>query len=168
MVAFALLLGSVVLRAHSGPPYPIVSDRAAGPYVVSIWTDPDATDDRSAAGKFWVTIDPANRGTDLPEQTRARVTIRALDRTGDEQSGAAEPVNRQANRQFVALLMDHEGPFSVSVHIDGPLGAADVSSQADATYDARPSPFMLVLALVPFLLAGGLWLKVLLRRRALR
>jgi hypothetical protein len=34
----------------------------------------------------------------------------------------------------------------------------------DATYDLRPPPFMLVVYAVPFLLAGLLWMKLLLRR----
>ena len=49
--ALALILGAGGTRAaaHDGPPYPIVSERLAGPYEVSIWTDPDATDDGSAS-----------------------------------------------------------------------------------------------------------------------
>ena len=36
-----LISGSTLLVAHSGPPYPIVSSAGVGPYVVSVWTDPD-------------------------------------------------------------------------------------------------------------------------------
>ena len=28
-------------RAHQGPPFPILMDVPAGPYVASVWTDPD-------------------------------------------------------------------------------------------------------------------------------
>src|SRR5215510_4568748 len=38
---FLLLLAGTRARAHEGPPYPIVQDKAVGPYVISIWTDPD-------------------------------------------------------------------------------------------------------------------------------
>ena len=34
----------------------LVADRVVGAYQISIWTDPDATDDGSAAGKFWARI----------------------------------------------------------------------------------------------------------------
>jgi hypothetical protein len=45
-------------------------------------------------------------------------------------------------RQFAALRMDHEGRFAVRVAIDGPLGAATVTSAVDATYDLRPPPVL--------------------------
>src|SRR4051812_31418996 len=35
-----------LLHAHSGPPFPIVTDQQAGAYRVTVWTDPDATDDQ--------------------------------------------------------------------------------------------------------------------------
>ena len=159
------------LQAHSGPPFPIVSDRAAGPYVVSIWTDPDATDDRSPAGKFWVMLQPAGgnpRGGAVPAGTRVEVAIRALDRPDREISAPAEPVNGEVARQYVALVMDHEGPFAVRARVNGPLGAAEVEASADATYDLRPRPILLVLFVLPFVLVGFVWGKLLIRRRMLR
>ena len=40
-LAFTLAALSVRASGHSGPPFPILSDKAAGPYLISIWTDPD-------------------------------------------------------------------------------------------------------------------------------
>jgi hypothetical protein len=161
-------LASVVLQAHSGPPFPIVTDRIVGAYRISIWTDPDATDDRSAAGKFWVMMQlasPDGAGRAIPPDTRVDVTIRPLDRQGAEQSGRAGPVNGDVARQFVSLLMDHEGPFGVRVAVDGPLGKADVDASTDATYDLRPRPILMILFVMPFLLVGFVWGKLLIRRR---
>ena len=158
-------LGQAVVQAHSGPPFPIVSSQAEGPYSVSIWTDPDTTDDGKAAGQFWIVLDAADGRTTIPEGTRASVAVRPLDREGAIRSGEAAPVNGAVTRQFVALLMDHEGPFGVRVTIDGPLGRAAVDSRVDATYDLRPSPWLFVLYLFPFVAAGALWTKMLLRRR---
>src|SRR5690349_11751219 len=64
----ALLFSSITwtVETHSGPPFPIMSDQAAGPYVVSIWTDPDTTDDGSAGGQFWTRVHPAADGVQLP------------------------------------------------------------------------------------------------------
>jgi hypothetical protein len=159
------------LHAHSGPPFPIVSDRAAGPYVVSIWTDPDATDDRSPAGKFWVMLQPAAgtpRGGAVPAGTHVEVAIRPLNRPDGEISAPAEPVNGEVARQYVALVMDHEGPFGVRVRVTGPLGAAEVEASADATYDLRPRPILIALFVLPFVLVGFVWGKLLIRRRMLR
>jgi hypothetical protein len=160
-----VMTAGVVVRAHSGPPFPIVSNRITGGYDVSLWTDPDATDDGSAAGKFWVMLDPARKGSALAPDTRVIVSIWPLDRQGPVRTGRAEPVGHEASRRFVTLVMDHEGRYAVRITIEGPLGAAEVEAAVDATYDLRPHPIMLALALLPFLLVGFLWVKLLLRRR---
>ncbi len=151
--------------AHSGPPFPIVSSRTAGPYDVSVWTDPDSTDDGSAGGQFWVTVRPSGGTAALPAATRVSVAIRPLDRSGPTNTGSAEPIATDASHRFVRLVMDHEGRFHVRVTIDGPLGPAEVDAEVDATYDLRPPPAMIAVYLIPFVLAGFLWVKLLLKRR---
>jgi hypothetical protein len=150
--------------AHSGPPYPIVSKRASGAYVVSVWADPDATDDRTPAGRFWVTIEPVAQAAPLPAATRARVTARPLDRVASAGAQTA-PIDGDTGRQFAAVLMDHEGRYGVHVAVEGPLGPGAVDAEVDATYDLRPSPIMLLVYLMPFLLIGFVWGKLLLKRR---
>lgn len=150
--------------AHEGPPFPIVSDRAAGPYVVSIWTDPDTTDDGTPGGQFWVVLHGAD-GARVPADTRATVSIAPSGGDGPAQAGRAEPVDGDLSRQFIALLMDHEGPYDVQVAVDGPLGPVTIEADVEATYDARPAPALLILYAAPFVLIGALWIKVLLRRR---
>src|SRR5437762_11995043 len=73
------LLGAApaIVHAHSGPPFPIFSERAVGPYSVAVWADPDTTDDGSAAGQFWVLLQPADRSIALPAETRAEVSVAA-------------------------------------------------------------------------------------------
>ena len=44
-------------------------------------------------------------------------------------------------------------------------GRVSVDSEVQATYDLRPSRFMLAIYLLPFLLAGFLWTTLLVRRR---
>jgi hypothetical protein len=160
-----LLLLAVHVGAHSGPPYPIVSGRVLGAYNISIWTDPDTTDEGTPAGRFWIEIASADGKTAIPAGTQAAVSIRPLDREGPTHDGRAEPVKGNVARQFVALLMDHEGPFAVHAAIDGPLGRVAVDSKVDATYDLRPAPWLIALYLFPFVAIGALWGKVLLRRR---
>jgi hypothetical protein len=176
VLMWALVLAAAdatVVRAHDGPPFPIVSRQEVGPYRVSVWTDPDATDDGSLGGQFWIVFERSD-GHAAPPGVRARVAITPLDRAGPPQSGDAEPVDGNPSRQFVALLMDHEGPFAVQVTIAWAHGVdvtdahVDViESRVDATYDLRPPPVMLVVYAIPFLLAGGLWTMLLLRRRRL-
>ena len=155
------------VSAHSGPPFPILSERIAGPYRISIWADPDATDDGAAAGQFWVMLQPARpkAGESVPADTHVDVAIRPIDRAGGRQEGRAAPVNADASRQFIALLMDHEGPFGVHVTVNSALGSADVEAATDATYDLRPRPILIVLFVLPFVLVGFVWGKLLIRRR---
>jgi hypothetical protein len=161
----AALPSTESVTAHSGPPFPILSNRIAGAYDISIWSDPDTTDDGSPGGQFWVVLKAVGRGPAIPAATVVTVAIRPLDRDGPTRTGQARPVNGAAGNQFVALLMDHEGGFGVRVTVDSPLGRAEVESRAEATYDLRPARGLIVIYLLPFVAVGALWMKVLWRRR---
>jgi hypothetical protein len=162
----AWLAAAAPAGAHSGPPYPVITTQPAGAYRVSLWTDPDATDDRTAGGQFWVVIETAREGA-LPPGTRARVAIRPLDRDQPFVEAPAVPVNGDVTRQFTALVMDHEGPFGVRVVLDGPWGPATLESQVQATYDLRTPLPLVAVYILPFLAAGFLWAMRLVRRRRL-
>ena len=169
VTALALLSVPTVLHGHSGPPFPIVTDAVRGPYTISIWTDPDATDDGSAGGQFWIVIGPSAKGAALPADTRATVRVSPSNQPSPGSSsatGQTDPVRGDLTNQFASVVMDHEGPYAVHVEVTGSLGHTTIESMVDATYDLRPPPYMLIWYLVPFLLAGGLWTRLLLRRRA--
>jgi hypothetical protein len=168
LIIVSATCGLLVCRpafAHDGPPYPIVSNQLLGAYRVSVWTDPDTTDDGTPGGQFWVMIDLARTGDALSSDVRADVTIRPLDRPGASLTARAAPVSGDASRQFVALRMDHEGRFAVRVDVDSAAGLLSVDSEVQATYDRRPSRLMLVVYLLPFVLVGFLWTTLLVRRR---
>jgi hypothetical protein len=164
LFAGILVLTSPLVHAHDGPPFPILTDRVAGPYVVSIWTDPDTTDDGSAGGQFWVRVYGANK-TALSTETRVTVEIKPLDRAGPARSASALPVRGDVTNQFAGVVMDHEGRFAVHVTISGPLGGAAVDAEVAATYGLRPAPSMILLYAVPFVLVGLLWGRLLIRRQ---
>lgn len=164
LVAALLTIWPLDVASHSGPPFPIVLNQAAGPYHVSVWTDPDATDDGSAGGQFWVMVRLLD-GAPLPSDTRAVVTATPLDQAGPLRSGTTEPVKGTLTRQFVALLLDHEGRFAVRTQISGAAGSAVLDAEVDATYDLRPPPVMLVVYAMPFLAIGLFWLTRLRHRR---
>ena len=171
VAAVVLLVPLTIARlaAHSGPPFPIVSNQVAGGYDVSIWTDPDATDTGKPAGQFWVVLQARGSNADVPAATRVTVAIRAQDRPdAPELRATAAPTDGHAGRQFAVLLMDHEGPFAVRVAIDGPLGHAEVTGRVDATYDLRPPPVLFFVYLLPFVAIGLIWMRVLWKRRGLR
>lgn len=170
LVALVLTAASAPVLAHSGPPFPIVTDAVRGPYVISIWTDPDATDNGTPGGQFWIVINPSAKGTAVPPDTHATVSVRPSapppSSNAGEQSTRTEPVRGDLTNQFGAVLMDHEGPYAVHVEVAGAMGRAAVDAAVDATYDLRPAPYMLIWYLMPFLAVGFLWTRLLLRRRA--
>ena len=149
--------------AHDGPPFPVLEDHLAGRYRVSVWTDPDATDDGSAGGQFWVIVHGADGGA-APPGLRIEVAVRAR-RGGGVSRALAAPAAGGEGHWFAAVVMDHEGLFDVGVDLAGSLGSVRVESEVEATYDLRPPPATLVLYLLPFLAAAGLWLKAVLGRR---
>ena len=159
--------GATPAAAHSGPPFPIVSNQLVGGYTVSIWTDPDTTDDGSPGGQFWVTVQAAHDGTVVGDDTRVRLSIRPLGRPGPALTASAVPVDGDPGNQYVELVLDHEGLFAVHLTIDGALGRGGVDSQVEATYDLRPPALLLLLYLLPFALVAFLWVKLLVRRRQL-
>jgi hypothetical protein len=165
-LAVVLLLAASLAEAHDGPPFPIVSDHIVGPYRMSVWTDPDATDDGSPGGQFWVIVETASPTVPIPPDTSVRVSLTPLGRPGATVSAHASPVSDNAGRQFVALPIGEEGRLAVRAAVDGPLGPAVVEAEVTATYDLRPSPIMIGVYVMPFVLAGALWTKLLLRRRA--
>jgi hypothetical protein len=167
VLAVMLAAAAATVYAHDGPPFPVLSDHVAGPYVISIWTDPDTTDDGSPGGQFWVRLHAAGKGAVIPDGTRVTVGIRPARPPAEERTAAAAPVRGDVTNQFAALPMDHEGRFAVRVAVDGPLGSAAADAAVDATYNIRPSRSMLALYLAPFLLIGLLWGRLLLRRRRL-
>jgi len=165
-IVVAFMLTAFALRggAHSGPPYPILSDQVAGAYLISVWTDPDTTDDGSPGGQFWIRIHLVDGG-EVPPKTQATVAISAVDRLESARTGSASPVRGDITNQFAAVEMDHEGSFGVLVKVEGPRGRATVVATVDATYDLRPSRSLLLVYLVPFVLVGLLWGRLLMRRR---
>src|SRR5262245_54514605 len=64
-----LLLSGTQARAHEGPPYPIVQDKAVGPYLVSIWTDPDV-----GQASFYVLVN-GPPGRTIPKDLRVQLGV---------------------------------------------------------------------------------------------
>jgi hypothetical protein len=164
-LAIVILARGGRVMAHAGPPYPMVSERVVGSYRMAVWTDPDTTNDGSPGGQFWVIVTPA-AGQVLSRETNVTVSIHAPEHPEHQLTTAAVADARAAARYFAALVMDHEGLFNVRVNVVGPLGEATVNAQVQATYDERPSGWAVAVYVLPFLLVGGLWVKVLLRRGA--
>jgi hypothetical protein len=162
----AMLVLQTSLHAHNGPPFPVVTDRTVGNYVISLWADPDASDDGAKDGRFWVVVNPSAKGAMLPADTVVQIAIWPVERREAIRTETAQADEREPARRAAAFLIDHEGKYGVKATITGTLGPADIESVVDAEYDARPRPFLIGIFALPFVLIGFVYLKLLIRRRA--
>jgi hypothetical protein len=136
-----------------------------GTYTISIWTDPDTTDDHTPGGKFWIVVRTA-AGAATPDGTRVGLSVRPQGGAGRPALRAIAPRQPSKPDQFyVAVELDHEGQWEVAASVDGPLGPAAVTASVEATYDLRPPFATTFLYLLPFVAVGLLWLKAMFRRK---
>ncbi|HEX3553634.1 MAG TPA: hypothetical protein VIA62_10445 [Thermoanaerobaculia bacterium] len=159
-LALTLLLCRLPASAHYGPPFPILVDRPAGPYVVSVWADPNI-----GTGTFFVLLD-APKGKRLPARTRVRVGVRPVSGRLPEvlYETEAQPV-RHGIRYFTSVQFDQGGMWHIRCLVDGSEGGGELTADVEATPAGVLGPIGSLIYLVPFLGVGGLWLKAVLYRR---
>lgn len=157
---FAFLFGATAVHAHEGPPFPILVDQKAGPYVASVWTDPDV-----GKGTFFVVLEPPE-GETLPAKTTVRIGLQPVSKRLAEAVYEArlQPV-RQGARYFAEAPLDKAEMWRVRVLLDGSKGGGELMGQVEATPDGTLGPWASLIYLVPFLGIGFLWLKAAMRRR---
>ncbi|MBI2807136.1 MAG: hypothetical protein HYX68_19315 [Planctomycetes bacterium] len=157
----ALLLLVVAARApgHDGPPFPIIVDRQAGPYVISVWADPDV-----GTGTFFVILAPAP-GKSLPEEMKVTVHVQPTSGRLPEASYECKRQNLRNRVQYHGEVeFDQQEMWRVRVQIHSELGAGEVSTEVEATPPGF-GPWDLLLYGFPFILFGSLWMYAALRRR---
>lgn len=154
------LLSASPAAAHYGPPFPILMDQAAGPYVVSVWADPNI-----GTGTFFVILD-APKGKRMPPITRVRIGVRPVSGRLPEVLYETEAQRaRQGARYYTAVQFDQGGMWHVRCLIDGVEGGGELKTDVEATPAGVLGPLGSLIYLVPFLGVGGLWLKAVLFRR---
>ena len=145
--------------AHEGPPFPIVMDQRAGPYIVSVWTDPDV-----GTGTFFVILAPT-AGQALPDGLNVRVCIKP---DGDRLPEACYTATRQNLRDTVQycaeVQFDRQEMWQVRVRLDAGGVVEEILSEVEATPPGYGRWDLLIYAF-PFVLFGGLWLYAALLRR---
>jgi len=154
------LLPAGPARAHEGPPFPILVDRQVGPYIASVWTDPDI-----GKGTFFVVLEPPE-GRSLPERTRVRIGVQPVSgRLAEAVYDAELQQGPQPGHYFTQVDFDRGEMWKVRVLLDGPAGGGELTTAVEATPNGTIGPVGLVLYPLPFLAMGFLWLKAALRRR---
>ncbi|MCB9761120.1 MAG: hypothetical protein H6739_14870 [Alphaproteobacteria bacterium] len=155
------LLGSGAAQAHEGPPFPILVDVLTGPYKITVWADPDL-----GTGTFYVVGEP-DEGHALPEEVAVTVQPRS-GRLQEYTYGADAQDVDYGSRHIAEVAFDREEPWAVHVELDGPAGHGALDSEVVPTPDGSIGPIGMVFYALPFAAVGFLWLKAVLRIRALR
>jgi hypothetical protein len=146
--------------AHEGPPFPIVMDEQVGPFLVSVWTDPDI-----GTGTFFVVLEPRDGG-DLPENIIVKIGVAPVSGRLEEVFYQAESqAVRYGARYFAEVAFDQGEWWDVHVVIDSAAGGGTITSKVEATPDGSIGPLGMVVYLLPFVAVGLLWLKAVLRKR---
>jgi hypothetical protein len=159
---FAAVLASAAgpAGAHEGPPFPIAVDRRVGPYVTSVWSDPDI-----GTGTFFVILE-APAGGRLPARTTVRLGVQPASGRLDEVVYDAQAQRvRHGARFYSEVAFDRGEPWDVRVELEGSEGGGELRLQVVPTPDGTIGPIGLAIYALPFLAVGFLWFEAARRRR---
>jgi hypothetical protein len=151
-----LLLAATPALAHQGPPYPIIVDRAVGPYTFTVWADPDV-----GTATFYMTVEGA--APDVIE-----LWVQPDDRHLPEVRTLAKPQSaRDPGRYIVEAEFDTQEWWRTRFVLRGAPGVGEVAERVQVTPPGL-GPFDLLLYLSPFIAVGFLWMRAVLHRRGAR
>jgi hypothetical protein len=143
-------------NAHEGPPYPLFVDQKVGPYVVSVWTDPDVGD-----ALFFVIVNPTDQ---LPPDLRVQIGVQPVSGRLPETVYSGERENVQGQVQYRAQVhFDAEELWRVRVRLEGAQGNAETVATVEATPPGY-GRWDLLVYLLPFLGVGILWAVAMVRK----
>ena len=159
VVAFCLAMG-VPVKAHNGPPFPIVENKKVGSFLISLWTHPDL-----GTGTFFVIVDPVPGGT-VPGDLKVQIAVQP-------ESGRLPEVVydtwRDAVRDHVQydntqVEFDKQEFWRVRLILRSSMGGGEVLSRVEPTPTGLGKWDLLLYAL-PFLFAAFMWYRGISRRR---
>lgn len=157
-----LLLPQSAARAHEGPPFPIIVDRPVGPYLVSLWTDPDI-----GIGTFFVVLEPNPDVKNLSMEINAiYIGVEPASGRLEEKVYPTEPQNtRTGARYWTEVEFDKGEIWKVRVVIEGRGWSEELNARVEATPDGSVGPIAIVIYAFPFVLVGILWVRAIMVRR---
>ena len=159
LVAFSCLCGRTV-RAHEGPPFPVIVDQVVGPYTASLWADPDI-----GIGTFYIVL-TRPEGGDVPTITRAEVIVEpASGRLPAAVYGAQAQEVGEGARYIAEVPFDRGDWCRVRVRLDGVQGGGELIGEVESTPDDGLGPIGLAVYSMPFIAIGLLWAKAMRRRK---
>jgi hypothetical protein len=134
-------------------------EQHAGPFVISVWTDPDV-----GVGKFFVILEGISQTT-LPDENTVEVCVQPVSGRLPEACYPASRQNLRDRVQYYAEVdFDQQEMWRVRVRVQGSQGSGEVAAEVEATPPGF-GPWDLLIYGFPFLLFGTLWVYAALRRR---
>jgi hypothetical protein len=160
---FAVVLGLLLpVRAHNGPPFPIIENQKLGPCIVSLWTHPDV-----GTGTFFVLVDPLP-GSKIPDELKIAIGVQPESGRLPEALYAATREDNRGQVEYKALAeFDRDEFWRVRLVLQSSQGSGEMLSMVEAT----PPGFGrwdLLLYLLPFLAVAFLWFRGMTRTRERR
>lgn len=157
-----LILWAPKTDAHEGPPFRIIVDQEVGPYLVTVWTDPDI-----GIGTFFVVLEPISGDNEkLPEISAVKVGVAPTSGRLEEKIYSAESQQvRNGARYLAEVEFDQGEMWKVRVIIEGPDWEGELNSEVEATPDGSIGPIVIVIYALPFIGIGILWIRAIMRRR---
>lgn len=160
LLAICLTVLPPKTEAHEGPPFPIIIDEVVGPYLVSVWTDPDI-----GIGTFFIVFEPAS-GEEMSDITSVQIAVEPASGRLDERIYSAESqFVRYGARYFVEVEFDQGEMWNVRVIMEGQGWEKELLSEVEATPDGTIGPIGLLIYALPFVAIGIIWIRAMIRRR---
>ena len=146
------------INAHEGPPFPLFVDQKVGPYVVSVWTDPDVGE-----ALFFVIVN-SEPTVQLPNDLRVQVGVQPVSGRLPEAFYSGERENVQGHVQYrTQVHFDAEEMWRVRVRLESAMGSAETVATVEATPPGY-GRWDLLVYLLPFLGVGVLWAIAMVRK----
>ncbi len=160
-LALWILLLSTPVQAHEGPPFAIIIDEEVGPYLVSVWTDPDI-----GIGTFFVVFDPKEEDHAIDDISSVEIGVEPVSGRLDEKVYSFEEQRSRTGARYWTEVEFDKGEFwTLRVKIEGEGFSKELYSEVEATPDGTIGPIGLLIYAIPFIGVGILWFRAIMIRR---
>lgn len=156
LAAAFILVWHARAPAHEGPPFPLFVDKSLGPYVVSVWADPDV-----GTGTFFI-VPTMPQGGAPPDDVKVQVCVRPASNRLHEACYMAERDRAQYN---IEVPFESRESWRVRIVLESSLGNGEVTTDVEVTPPGL-GRWDLLLSLFPFIAVGLLWLRAVLKKRS--
>lgn len=159
----AALAQSHEMMMHHGVPSRVVANQRVGPYIASLWVEPELGD-----GAVYVMLHPADGLAFTPPSAVRVALVPTSKRLGEVVYQAqAEPIRANGGERYVTHVMfDRPERWNLRVIVEGSAGGGQLVSQIESTSNASLGPLGVFLASAPFVLVAFVyWRSWLARRR---